>query len=61
MKAHELKNLVGKKVKWRYSVNNARGSYLEATGTVTGTKGRNIEIDGEWMWAPDLNHLEECS
>ena len=51
------KDLVGKRIRWEETLCRHRGTYREHVGTVTDARGRNVEVDGEWKWLPDMENL----
>ena len=60
MKTKEAKKLIGKLVKWNahYCPKNGYGTYC---GYVESVQGKNIEINGDWKWLPDLVNLHEIN
>lgn len=50
--------LIGKRIAWR-SMGWPRVYY----GTVEEVQGRNIKVDGDWKWAPDMSdvHVMEAA
>lgn len=58
MKKSEIEALLGKTIKWRYAIDSARGSYFEKSGLVEEVIGKNLLIDGVWLYLTDLNNLE---
>lgn len=59
MKVSEAKKLIGKRVMWKEHYDAARGTYFERTGIIDDVHGRNILIDGDWKWLPELHGLKE--
>jgi hypothetical protein len=41
--------LIGKRIEW-----NTGGFVMKRSGTVTAVEGKNMLIDGDWKWAPDM-------
>lgn len=60
MKTSDAKQLIGKRVQWIRSGDPYRGTYCLGFGKVEEVAGKNILIDGEWKWLPDLKNLQ-CS
>lgn len=54
MKNKEAKQFIGKVVEW--DVEN-RVSIITRRGTVEEIKGKNICIDGDWKWLPDIKDI----
>jgi hypothetical protein len=49
MKAADAKQFIGKQVEYAYKHDNyPRGA------KVLGTRGRNIQVEFDWLWAPDI-------
>jgi hypothetical protein len=61
MKPKEAKKLIGLRVKWDVCVDPKRGYYRQETGRIESVKGRNVQIDGDWKWLPDMINLKETS
>lgn len=57
LKAAEAKALIGKRVKWSVVVDRYRGYERRYEGIVNEVSGRNIRIDDEWRWLPDIPSL----
>lgn len=55
--AAELRKYVGKTLEWEYAHDKHRGTCLVRKGTLEEVKARNLLIDGEWRWWPDLINL----
>jgi hypothetical protein len=51
MKATDAKRFIGKRVDYA-----KRGGFLR-TGVVVGTSGRNIQLETDWLWAPDVEWM----
>jgi hypothetical protein len=64
VKASDFRPLLGKRIKaWsRRDVNDYNWDWLRErptwTGIVGSVKGRNVEVSGEWLWAPDISKIE---
>ena len=41
--------LIGKRIEW-----NSGGFIMKRAGTVTAVEGKNMLVDGDWKWAPDM-------
>lgn len=54
----KFKKLIGKKVEWEEYHDYNRGTCLVRTGKVEDVKGKNVWIDGEPKWAPDLKNIK---
>lgn len=59
MKSKEARTLIGKRVTWWSSWCDHRGTYNLTGGTLEAVKGRNVCIDGDWRWLPDLKNFHE--
>lgn len=57
MKVAELRKLIGKRVEWEYAHDHNRGTYLVRDGILTEVKGRNVWVDDEPYWIPDLKNF----
>jgi len=57
--AKERRALIGKKVEWEYGHDHYRGTYNVRSGIVEASEGRNLLVDGDWMWYPDMKNLKE--
>lgn len=54
-KASQLKKFIGKRIEWNHSFDRHRGTCLCDEGVVNEVHGRNVKIDGEWRWFPDMH------
>jgi len=54
-----LKQLVGKRVEWEYDHDYNRGTCSVGQGTVDAVEGKNIWVNGDAMWGPDLINIHE--
>lgn len=54
MKAKEARKFIGKFVEWDEP---NRVSILMRRGWVKSVQGRNVEIDGDWKWLPDIEEF----
>jgi hypothetical protein len=50
-KAAQARKFIGQKVRWWP---HAWGSALPANGTLQEVAGRNVLIDHDWKWLPDI-------
>ena len=57
MSRRSYKDLIGKRIEWEYAHDHNRGSYFVRKGFVEDVKGRNMWVDGDVMWGPDLNNI----
>ena len=57
MKVSEAKKLIGKRIMWRECF-GYRGDIIRS-GVLEEVQGRNVVIDGDWKWLPDLTGAEE--
>ncbi|PWC69080.1 hypothetical protein TSH7_01135 [Azospirillum sp. TSH7] len=59
--AAEAKKLMGKLVRYLRSndVDRRRGYFFPRCGEVVGVNGRNVMIDGDWVYLPDLYEMVE--
>lgn len=59
LSSKEAKKLVGKKVKWieHYDFNRSNG--IQKQGIILEVLGRNVKIENDWKWLPDMYFLEE--
>lgn len=53
MTTPEVRKLIGKEVEWDTDSMLARDGVRR--GTVEDVKARNVMIDGNWQWLPQLN------
>lgn len=53
-----LRKLIGKKVEWEYAHDRQRGTCFVRQGYVQAVKGKNICIDDDWLWGPELSNLK---
>jgi len=51
------KDLIGKTVEWEYGTDPSRGR-LVRSGLVQDVQDKNIQIDFDWLWYPDLHNLK---
>lgn len=52
--AKDRRALVGKKIEFTYCWR----AFFEM-GTVLEVRGKNINIDGDWRWAPNMHNVKE--
>jgi hypothetical protein len=50
MKAPEARKLIGKAVSYRHALS----SFPPRVGIVEDVRGRNVRIDSNWLWLPDV-------
>jgi hypothetical protein len=50
-------SLIGKRIRWEVTLDRNRGTYVERHGNVDDAKGRNLLVDGNWCWLPDLENV----
>jgi hypothetical protein len=54
MKASDAKPFIGKTVRYWHKRDTSRARY----GQVVSTAGRNIQLEHDWLWAPDILRME---
>lgn len=63
MKAHQVRNLIGKEVEWEFAHDYARGTCLVRSGIVISVIGRNVEIDAQgsrdWISLDRVSNLRQ--
>ena len=59
MKTSELKKLIGKRIRWKANYDPNRGSYSPRSGILEEVQGRNLKVDNDWRWLPDMMDIEE--
>ncbi|WP_019583845.1 hypothetical protein [Thioalkalivibrio sp. ALE16] len=59
MKVSELRALIGKRVSWRYAIDPYRGTYRVGSGILQDFRGKNVLIDDDWLWLPNLKSFGE--
>ena len=52
MTSAEARRLIGKRITWKEC--QGRGWYSNRLGTIDGVIRKNVLIDGDWKWLPDL-------
>ena len=57
MKRH--RPTIGTRIEWEECYDRHRGTCIVRDGLVTDVKGRNVWIDGDAKWLPDLSNWRE--
>ena len=62
MTPKQAKALIGRRVIWDVVIDPHRlNGIRERTGTIEDVRGKNVMIDGDWKWLPDLSNLREVT
>jgi len=56
--AKERRALIGKRVEWEECHDYHRGTCFVRSGVVEASEGRNLMIDGDWKWYPEMTNLK---
>lgn len=59
LKSKEAKKLIGKRVKWVEAWDTHRGVGISRSGVIREVSGKNVRIESDWKWLPDMYFLEE--
>lgn len=57
MNNFKARDLLGKKIYWEITTDVNRGYFRSNEGHVLDARGRNINIDGNWLWLPTLENV----
>ena len=53
----DVKKWVGKEIEWDIMTDIHRGVYKTKDGMLEEVRGRNLLVDGEWRWFPDMRNV----
>lgn len=56
--AKVLRANIGKKIEWEEAHDRHRGTCLVRTGTIEDIQGKNLLVDGDYKWYPNLVNLK---
>lgn len=56
MKVAELRKWIGKRIEWDEKPDSA-GWYRTRNGILDDVKGRNVMVNDNWQWLPDMRKL----
>ncbi len=54
-----VRGWIGEKVQWEDCIDHRRGTFMLRTGKLQDVKGRNVMINDNWLWLPDLANFRQ--
>jgi hypothetical protein len=57
----KAKDLLNKEISWTEEFDPYQGIYTTKSGRVVAAQGRNIMVDGNWLWLPSLRRIKAIS